>query len=145
MTRAAPLVTGTFGHFEIIRPLGQGAMGEVYLAQDVRLVRPVALKLLPTEFQHDIERLGRFQREARAAAALNHPNIVTVHDVGEYQGRPFIATEFVEGETLAERLRRGDGHVQAATSTRCRRGRSRCCLEKRGGFEIGSYLIVTTC
>jgi serine/threonine protein kinase len=73
----------------------------------VKLGRLVALKVLPTEFQGDTERVRRFQREARAAAALNHPNIVTVHEVGEWQGRSFIATEFVEGETLAERVRRG--------------------------------------
>ena len=94
------------GHFRIIKPLGRGGMGEVYLAQDVKLGRQVALKLLPPAFQGDSERARRFEREARAAAALNHPNIVTVHEVGEWQGQPFIATEFVEGETLAERLSR---------------------------------------
>lgn len=108
------LVKGTLGHFEVIRSLGHGAMGEVYLAQDVRLGRLVALKVLPTAFQGDTERVRRFQREARAAAALNHPNIVTVHEVGEWQGRSFIATEFVEGETLAERVRRGPFPVMDA-------------------------------
>jgi serine/threonine protein kinase/formylglycine-generating enzyme required for sulfatase activity/cephalosporin-C deacetylase-like acetyl esterase len=95
------------GHFRIIKLLGRGAMGEVYLAQDVKLARQVALKLLPPAFQRDSERARRFEREARAAAALNHPNIVTVHEVGESDGQSFIATEFVEGETLADRLRRG--------------------------------------
>ena len=108
------LVKGTLGHFEVIRSLGHGAMGEVYLAQDVTLGRLVALKVLPTQFQGDTERVRRFQREARAAAALNHPNIVTVHEVGEWQGRSFIATEFVEGETLAERVRRGPFPVMDA-------------------------------
>ena len=102
---AEPLVQGSLGHFRIIRLLGRGTMGEVYLAEDIRLDRAVALKLLPREFQGDPGRVRRFDREARAAAALNHPNIVTVHEVGEWQGRHFIATEFVEGETLALRLR----------------------------------------
>src|SRR5262245_54854127 len=95
------------GHFRLIRELGRGAMGEVYLAQDVKLGRQVALKLLPTAFQRDSERARRFEREARVAAALNHPNIVTVHEVGEWEGRSFIATEFVQGETLAQKLSRG--------------------------------------
>ena len=101
-----PLPGRVLGHFRILRLLGRGAMGEVYLARDVKLGRQVALKLLPIAFQSDSERVRRFEREARAAAALNHPNIVTVYEVGEWEGQPFIATEFVEGETLAQRLRR---------------------------------------
>ena len=96
-----------FAHFEIVRLLGRGGMGEVYLAVDLSLGRQVALKLLPTAFQHDPERLRRFIREARAAATLNHPHIVTVYEVGESNGQPFIATEFVEGENLADVLVRG--------------------------------------
>ncbi|HYM13823.1 MAG TPA: protein kinase [Bryobacterales bacterium] len=95
------------GHFRVIQSIGRGAMGEVYLAQDVKLGRQVALKLLPIAFQRDPDHVRRFEREARAAAALNHPNIMTVHEVGECEGRLFIAAEYVEGETLAERLRRG--------------------------------------
>ncbi|HEU0004592.1 MAG TPA: protein kinase [Terriglobia bacterium] len=102
-----PFTGRTLGHFRVLRQLGRGAMGEVYLAQDVKLGRNIALKLLPIAFQRDRERVRRFEREARAAAALNHPNIVTVHEVGEWEGQPFIATEFVEGETLAQRLSRG--------------------------------------
>src|SRR5258708_7293101 len=102
-----PLAGRLLGHFRILRPLGHGAMGEVYLAEDLKLGRQVALKLLPVEFQHDAERVRWFEREARAAAALNHPNIVIVHEVGESDGRTFIASEFIEGETLAERLSRG--------------------------------------
>jgi serine/threonine protein kinase len=94
-------------HFRVLHPLGQGAMGEVYVAKDMNLARRVALKLLPSAFQRDSERVRRFEREARAAAALNHPNIVTVYEVGEWLGQSFIAMEFVEGETLALRLSRG--------------------------------------
>jgi serine/threonine protein kinase len=95
------------GHFRIIRPLGHGAMGEVYRAEDSKLGRPVALKMLPLEFQQDGERVRWFEREARAAAALNHPNIIIVHEIGESEGRIFIASELIEGETLAQRLARG--------------------------------------
>jgi eukaryotic-like serine/threonine-protein kinase len=102
----APLTGRVLGRFRILRPLGRGAMGEVYLAEDTKLARQVALKLLPIGFLADRERVRRFEREARAAAALNHPNIVTVHEVGDWEGQPFIAIEFVEGETLAQRLDR---------------------------------------
>jgi serine/threonine protein kinase len=105
---ASELAGHLIGHFRIIRPLGHGAMGEVYLAEDLKLGRQVALKLLPLEFQHDAERVRWFEREARAAAALNQPNIVTVHEIGESDGRIFIASEFIEGETLAQRLARGE-------------------------------------
>src|SRR5437667_3434550 len=110
-----PFAGHVLGHFEVVRRIGRGAMGEVYLAQDLKLGRQVALKLLPVAFQRDSERVRRFEREARAAAALNHPNIVTVHEVGEWEGQPFIATEFVEGETLAQRLGRGPLSVAEAT------------------------------
>ena len=105
---AGELTTGSvLAHFEIVRLLGRGGMGEVYLAVDLRLGRRVALKLLPSAFQRDPERVRRFAREARAAGILNHPHIVTVHEVGESDGCSFIATELVEGETLADILKRG--------------------------------------
>lgn len=88
------------GPYKILSLLGAGGMGEVYLAEDARLNRRVALKLLPAEFTKSAERVRRFEREARAASALNHPNIVTIHDIGEADGAHFIATEFVEGRTL---------------------------------------------
>ncbi|MEP6636608.1 MAG: serine/threonine-protein kinase [Acidobacteriota bacterium] len=96
------------GPYRIVECLGAGGMGEVYLAQDGRLNRLVALKLLPTYLAADNERLGRFQREARAASALNHPNILTIHEVGEAEGVRFIATEYIDGETIRELIARAD-------------------------------------
>jgi serine/threonine protein kinase/tetratricopeptide (TPR) repeat protein len=97
----------TLGRFRMISPIGRGGMGEVWLAEDTKLGRKVALKLLPPEATLDPERLGRFQREARAASALNHPGILTVHDVDQIDGTHFIATEFVEGRTLRALLAEG--------------------------------------
>jgi serine/threonine protein kinase/Tol biopolymer transport system component len=105
--KADSLVGQQVGHYRILEALGSGGMGEVYLAQDTRLGRNIALKLLPASFTNDPDRLHRFQQEARAASALNHPNILTIHEVGEGQGRPYIATELIEGETLRERLSNG--------------------------------------
>jgi serine/threonine protein kinase/Tol biopolymer transport system component len=96
------------GHYEIRSQLGAGGMGEVYLAHDSRLGRSVALKLLPAEFTKDESRLRRFQQEARTASALNHPNILTIFEIGEVAGIHFIATELIEGETLRERMKRGE-------------------------------------
>src|SRR6185369_13769772 len=88
-----PLQGSKLGHFEVLGEIGRGGMGVVYLAQDLKLERQVALKLLPAGLDSDRERLRRFEREARLAAALNHANIVTVFQIGEWEGRPFIATE----------------------------------------------------
>ena len=94
----------TIGHYEILSTIGRGGMGEVYLAQDARLGRKVALKFLPNAFTQDRERLRRFEQEARAASALNHPNILTIHEIGKVNDQRFIATEFVDGETLREKM-----------------------------------------
>ncbi|MSU61907.1 MAG: hypothetical protein EXS31_05855 [Pedosphaera sp.] len=99
-------------HYRVLRPLGAGGMGEVYLAQDTRLDRPVALKLLAPESAGNVQHRQRFLTEAKAVAALNHPNICTIHDVGEAEdGRPFIAMELLEGETLTDRLKRGSPEI----------------------------------
>src|SRR4029453_1459428 len=95
---SAVLVAGrTVGFYRIISPLGAGGMGEVYLAEDTRLGRKIALKLLPARFTQKLDRLRWFEKEAQAASGLNHPNIITIHDIGQVEGRPFIATEFIQG------------------------------------------------
>jgi len=99
--------TDQLGAYRIIEPLGKGGMGEVYLAFDPRLGRKVAIKLLPAEFTTDAERVRRFEQEARAASALNHPNIITIHEIGQSGEARYIVQEFVEGETLRQRLNRG--------------------------------------
>ena len=91
------------GPYEIVSALGAGGMGEVYRARDPRLGRDVAVKVLPTAFSADVGRLHRFEQEARAAAALNHPNILAVYDIGTEAAAPFIVSELLEGETLRER------------------------------------------
>jgi non-specific serine/threonine protein kinase len=95
-----------FGRFEVLSLVGEGGMGEVYLAHDPTLGRNVALKLLPSHYTNEADRVRRFEREARAASMLNHPNILTIHEIGQVDGRHFIATEFVEGETLRRTLER---------------------------------------
>src|SRR5262249_49466130 len=101
------LAAGTrLGPYEILNSLGSGGMGEVYRARDTRLERDVAAKVLPERLAHDAAALARFQREARAVAALSPPNIVAIHDIGLDQGRPFVIMELLEGETLGRRLKR---------------------------------------
>ena len=92
------------GHYEIRAKLGAGGMGEVFLAHDLTLDRPVALKILPAEMASDRQRIGRFMQEAKAASALNHPNILTIFEIGDTDSAHFIATEFIDGETLRQRM-----------------------------------------
>ena len=95
--QAESVIGRMLGRYEILEEIGAGGMGEVYLAEDTHLGRKVALKTLPTPFTKDTERVHRFQQEARAASSLNHPNILTIHEFGQWQGRYFIAAEYVEG------------------------------------------------
>ncbi|HEY3027358.1 MAG TPA: protein kinase [Pyrinomonadaceae bacterium] len=102
------------GPYRVLSLLGAGGMGEVYLAEDTRLGRRVALKLLPPEFTDDAGRIHRFEREARAASGLNHPNIITIYEIGQSDGSYFIATELVEGQTLRDFMPRARAHMKEA-------------------------------
>src|SRR6202041_4180909 len=102
------LASGTkLGPYEVVSLLGSGGMGEVYRARDSRLRREVAIKILPQALSLDADRMRRFEQEALSTAALNHPNILAVVDIGTHDGSPYVVSELLEGETLRERLRGG--------------------------------------
>jgi len=127
------LATGTqLGPYEIVGALGAGGMGEVYRARDTRLGREVAIKILPASFASDPERLRRFEQEARAVAALNHPNILAVHDIGTEDGAPFLVTELLEGETLRERVRGGALPVRKALDIAVQAARGVAAAHEKG-------------
>src|SRR5215813_9841399 len=104
----------TLGTYAILSPLGAGGMGEVYRARDPYLGRDVAIKMLPASFSRDPDRLRRFEQEARAAAALSHPNILAVYQLGTHEGVPYLVSELLEGNTLREQLLRGPLPIRKA-------------------------------
>ncbi|HEY8458766.1 MAG TPA: protein kinase, partial [Blastocatellia bacterium] len=112
--RSEPLIGHKIGNYEVQSLIGAGGMGEVYLARDARLHRRIALKILPAQFTQDPAQVERFEREARAASALNHPNIITIHEIGQEGGAHFIATEFIEGRTLREVMVSGKAQLGEA-------------------------------
>ena len=113
------LVGRTVSHYQVLSLLGAGGMGEVYLARDPRLDRTVALKILPGDVAVDPDRMLRFEREARAASALNHPNVATIYDVGESDGIHFIVMEHVEGETSPQESA-ASSHPRKSSTSQCR-------------------------
>ena len=124
--------------YRIVERIGVGGMGVVHRAVDEQLQRPVAIKFLPAAFRRDTDRLARFTNEARALSALNHPNIVTIYEIGEGQAAPFIAMELVEGRTLRERLRSGALAVRDAADIATQIARALGAAHEKGSSTATS-------
>src|SRR5205823_3688513 len=120
------------GPYEILRPIGAGGMGEVYLARDTRLDRTVAIKVLPLEVSGDAGRRARFEREAKFVAGLNHPHICTLYDVGEHRGTTFLVMEHLEGETLASRLNTGPLPLEHVLTIAAQIADALACAHRQG-------------
>jgi len=125
-------VGARLGPYEIVGPLGAGGMGEVYRARDSRLGRDVAVKVLPDEVAQDADRRRRFEKEARASSALNHPAIITIHDVGLEAGVPYVVFELLEGETLRSRLSGGAPSAAQAIAWAIEIARGLAAAHERG-------------
>ena len=110
------MIGTTISHYKILEKLGEGGMGEVFLAHDTELERKVALKFLPPHVSMDLEALERFNREAKATAALQHPNIVTIHEIGAHENRHFIVMAYIEGSLLSDCIARGDLSIDQAVN-----------------------------
>lgn len=130
------MIGSLLGRFQISGKLGEGGMGEVYQASDTRLGRDVAIKVLPESFVGDADRLSRFEREARSLAALDHPNIAGIHEIGEDEGTVFLVLELVPGETLAELLASARPSVREALEIARDIGRA---LEAAARYHLGEY------
>jgi serine/threonine protein kinase len=133
MTRTMALAPGArLGPYEIIAPLGAGGMGEVYRARDPQLGREVAIKILPSFLSRDPDRLRRFEQEARAAAALNHPNVLAVYQMGTHDGAPYLVSELLEGNTLRDQLLRGAVPVRKAVDYAVQTARGLAAAHEKG-------------
>jgi len=121
-----PLPVRNIAHYRILEPIGAGGMGAVYKAHDSKLDRIVALKLLPAEYVSQEDRRRRFFQEARAASALNHPHILTIYEVGEDDGHPYIAMEYIEGETLRQKIKNNGLPLRDTLEIAIQIGRASC-------------------
>jgi serine/threonine protein kinase len=135
------VISKTISHYNIIRELGAGGMGEVYLAEDTRLGRQVAIKFLPASYQYDPERRTKFLAEARATSALRSPHIAAIYDIGEHEGAMYIVMEYVEGELLSDKLKRGALGVREAIDM----ARSNCRRVVRSTFNGNCSLRCEVC